>query len=216
MESLEINLIDFLTHGASVFQGSTRWMGWNLFLALIPLGLSGWLFRSSRHVSLLWGLGVAAFVGFLPNAPYVLTDIIHLIRAIQNNHPLWVVTLVLIPQYLLFILMGFESYVLSLLSVERWLRQRGHRWAVVWTTLLLHGLSAVGIYLGRFDRFNTWDLLTRPQSILATLANNLTTERSLLIILIFTIVITLLYEVMKQVTLGLACRIRHYRRRAMG
>ncbi|GAB4458656.1 MAG: DUF1361 domain-containing protein [Elainellaceae cyanobacterium] len=214
---METNVTDLLAYVASLLHGSARWMGWNLFLALIPLGLSGWLFRrTTRRVSPLWWLGAAAFVGFLPNAPYVLTDVIHLVRAIRSDHSIWIVTLVLIPQYLLFMLVGFESYVLSLLSVERWLRQQGHHRAILGTTLLLHGLSAVGVYLGRFDRFNTWDLLTRPQSVLATLMQNITTERSLLIIFISTFVIALLYEAMKQITLGLACRIRQGSGRVMG
>ncbi|GAB4441013.1 MAG: DUF1361 domain-containing protein [Cyanobacteria bacterium J069] len=212
------DLIDWFTYTASLLQGSARWMGWNLFLALIPLGLSGWLFwqNSRGRPAWLWWLGMAAFVGFLPNAPYVLTDVIHLVRAIQRDHSIWVVTLVLIPQYLLFMLLGFASYGLSLLSVERWLRRRGQRQAIAWATLLLHGLSAIGIYLGRFDRFNSWDLLTRPGNVLATLLQNLTTGRSLVIILISTLVIGVLYEVMKQITLGLVCRMRLRRERGEG
>ena len=53
-------------------------LGWNLFLALTPLGLSFVLFRINLKLNGLWWLGAIVFFAFLPNAPYVLTDIIHL------------------------------------------------------------------------------------------------------------------------------------------
>src|SRR4029077_10976112 len=59
------------------------WMGVNPVLALVPLGLAALLFRRSMNRSPLWWLGVVAFVAFLPNAPYVLTDVIHLQGALR-------------------------------------------------------------------------------------------------------------------------------------
>src|SRR5258705_4190248 len=50
----------------------------NLARAGLPLLLSAWLFWSRRSKTLGWWVGVGTFVAFLPNAPYVLTDVVHL------------------------------------------------------------------------------------------------------------------------------------------
>ncbi len=72
------------THEAAVvLAGNARWMGWNLLLALVPLALALLLFRGRRERTALWWLGTAAFVAFLPNAPYVMTDVIHLFTDVR-------------------------------------------------------------------------------------------------------------------------------------
>lgn len=86
------------------------WMVWNTFLAVIPLALSGWLFMSGQRRSLLWWIGLVTFIAFLPNAPYVLTDVIHLVHDIRWGYSIWVISLVLVPAYLLFMAIGFGAY----------------------------------------------------------------------------------------------------------
>ena len=54
------------------------WMAWNLTLALVAVALAVWLFRVERPRTVGWWVGFGAFALFLPNAPYVLTDLIHL------------------------------------------------------------------------------------------------------------------------------------------
>ena len=51
-----------------VLSGHAQWMTWNLLPPLVPQGLSLVLFRPGRSRRLRWWAGVAAFVGFLPNA----------------------------------------------------------------------------------------------------------------------------------------------------
>ena len=244
------------------------WMSWNLFLGLIPLGLSFWLFRKPRSRWLLWGTGFLlgatflpslrrvffylnhilqdwgklyyvlgaigitltlmavdiwvlrqrgvrslrwwagflAFIAFLPNAPYVLTDIIHLIRQIKEGHSVWVVTLALIPQYLAFMLAGLEAYVLSVMSLGYYLKQQGWGKFVLVTELTIHALSAIGIYLGRFIRFNSWDIITNPDELVNTVMNDLVGKRPVLVMVVTFAVMTCLYWVMKQVSLGISQR----------
>jgi uncharacterized membrane protein len=92
-------------------------MTWNLFLAFIPLALSVWLFRKNRGGSWIWWLGFLSFYAFLPNAPYLLTDVIHLIDDIRRVQSVWMITLVLIPVYFVVIFGGFEAYVISLINL---------------------------------------------------------------------------------------------------
>lgn len=246
---------------------NVRWMSWNLFLGLVPLGLSFWLFRKPRSRWLLWGTGILLgatflpstrhvlsylkhivqdvgktyvlgaiaitlalmaldiwvlrqrgvrslrwwggffwFIAFLPNAPYVLTDIIHLIRQIQEGNSVWTVTLALIPQYLVFMVVGFGAYVLSVMNLGYYLKQQGWSKFILATEITIHALSAIGIYLGRFIRFNTWDILTNPDALVNTVMNDLIGKRPVLVMAVTFVVIAVLYWVMKQVILGISQR----------
>lgn len=188
---------------------SMPWMVWNLFLALIPLGLSIWLFRQASTRSSIWWVGVFVCIAFLPNAPYVLTDLIHLVHELRNEPSLLISTLVVIPKYLLFVFIGFEAYVLSLINAGHYLRQQGLRGSIVQAELALHGLSAIGVYLGRVERFNSWDLVTHPKHVIRSVAENLLDHRPLLFMIIGFVVITGLYWVLKQVTLAVLLRRRY-------
>ena len=109
----------------SALRMNVYWLSWNLYLACVPLGLSLLLFRSQQSSkgggtlprSWLWWFQLFAFLAFLPNAPYLLTDVIHLIELSKLANSIWIVILILIPVYLLFILAGFEAYVLSLINL---------------------------------------------------------------------------------------------------
>lgn len=189
--------------------GTSDWMAWNLFLAVMPLMLSVWLFRRSSHRSPLWWSGVLAFIAFLPNAPYVLTDLIHLVDDIRANGSLLVNTLVVIPKYLVFVLVGFQAYVLSLINVGYYLRQHGLNSYILQMELLLHGLSAIGVYLGRFERLNSWYIVTRPHHVLQSVMENLLDGRPLIFMTIAFVVTALLYWLMKQVTLAVLLQKRY-------
>jgi len=69
---------------------------------------------TSFYVLVAWLFG---FLCFLPNAPYVLTDVIHLITYIRKGDSIWLITLILIPLYLCFVVLGFEAYVISLINM---------------------------------------------------------------------------------------------------
>ncbi len=186
-----------------------RWMAWNLFLALIPWVLSIWLFRVALYRSIAWWMGIVVFIAFLPNAPYVLTDLIHLVEEIKRTDVLLVNTLVILPKFTLFLLFGFEAYVVSLINLEHYLNRQGLKQFVLPVELVLHGLSAVGVYLGRFGRFNSWDLVAHPVSVLVELAKDLTDGRSLLIITLSFSVLAGLYWAFKQITVALLLQWRY-------
>lgn len=188
------------------------WIAWNLFLAFIPLALSFWLFRRNSHSrSVVWWVAFLVFVAFLPNAPYLLTDIIHLIEAIRDFYSVWIITLVLVPAHLLAILAGFEAYVVSLINQSYYLQRQGAGKFVVWAELMTHALSAVGIYLGRFLRFNSWDFITKPDDVVRSTIDNLTAKRPVLVMAVTFVILTVSYWLMKQVTIGLMLRYRDIR-----
>ncbi len=179
------------------------WIIWNLFLAFMPAIISFLLFRKKPAYYFLWGILFLTFIVFLPNAPYVLTDIIHLVRDIRSNYySLPLICFILIPIYFIFMLIGFQCYVISLINMGHFLNIQGWGKFITMTELVLHFLSAIGIYLGRFFRFNTWDLVTQPDIITRSL-DDLLGKVPIAFIIVMFIFIIVLYWVMKQVNLAL-------------
>lgn len=188
-------------------------MIWNTFLAVIPLMLSVWLFRFSSAKkrwprSPLWWTIFAIFVGFLPNAPYILTDIIHYIQLIRWGTPDSIIIFAITPLFFLFLTTGWQCYVMSLINLGYYLEQRQRPQWIVPTELFSHLLSAIGIYLGRFLRWNTWDLVARPDDLGRSLARTLSHEKPLLAIGVTFVILTVFYWPTKQINLGLALRLQ--------
>ncbi|WP_019508191.1 DUF1361 domain-containing protein [Pleurocapsa sp. PCC 7319] len=198
-----------LADAFEAFNKYSGWIVWNLFLAFIPLILSFWLFlRPSKKRSLLWWCALITFIAFLPNAPYLLTDIIHLIEAIRAGYSIWITTLVFIPLHSLAIFIGWEAYVISLINQSHYLKKQGARKYIFASELITHALCAIGIFLGRFRRFNSWDLVTKPDILFVSTIGDLTAKKPLLVIAITWIILMILYWLTKQITLGTLLRIK--------
>jgi len=196
--------------------GTLMQLAWLALVVLVALGVSLWLFKRSYASRVwLWWFGLAVFIAFLPNAPYVLTDIIHLIRGTSSDTiKIWVIVLVFIPVHLTAILAGFEAYVISLLNVNFYLKQRQLERLILPSELGLHALCSVGIYLGRFIRLNSWDFVVDPTSVLVSTLNTFTERRPIAVVVVTFFIVTVLYWVMKQITLGLKLRY-HYARKGL-
>lgn len=151
-------------YGVVVAHG--RWMVWNTALALVPLGLAMRLFQIGRTRTRAWWFGLVVFVLFLPNAPYVLSDVIHFfgdVRATRGDQDLRVMFGVF-PVYAMFFATGFGAYVACVRRVRRYVSAELGAVAARNLALVLHGLVSVGLFLGRFWRFNSWDLVSTPDS----------------------------------------------------
>jgi uncharacterized membrane protein len=138
--------------------GYYRVLLFNLFLACMPLFLSTAL-RIARHWELPWPIQFAVFglwLLFLPNAPYILTDILHLTRA--THAPAWYDLALLLSCAGTGLLVGY----LSLIDVQTIVARRlGQTWSWIFALVSLV-LSGFAIYLGRFLRWNSWDVLIEP------------------------------------------------------
>jgi uncharacterized membrane protein len=188
------------THAADVLLQHSRWMTWNALLALVPFGLAQLLFARPRARTATWWAGLIAFVLFLPNAPYVLTDVIHLFEDIRRVHSDRTVLFILVPVYAGLFTVGFGAYVMCIRQLAGWLRREGASHIRVGAVIVaIHGLSAVGIDLGRFQRFNSWDAFVRPVTLLTGFRELV--DHPLRLVVTFTVV-TGLYAATRVLTLG--------------
>jgi uncharacterized membrane protein len=149
------------------------YLPWNLFLAWLPLGLAlltRWLALAHPPRRWLLVLTGAAWLLFLPNAPYILTDLIHLTRVRPGPAaPLWFDLLLHLTVATTGLLLGFASLAVMQGLVSRaWGRLAG--WGFAVASLALSGL---GIYIGRFLRWNSWDVLVAPGPLLADVTQRL-------------------------------------------
>lgn len=143
--------------GAPVF----AFLFWNLFLAWVPYLLALALFGLDRARAPGWLLAVPGVVWFLflPNAPYILTDFVHL-GAIPGA-PVWFDALLIGAFAATGLLLGLASVLLVHHVVAQRLGALAG-WALAIGAL---ALSSLGIYLGRFPRFNSWDVITNPEGL---------------------------------------------------
>ncbi|MGL5874094.1 MAG: DUF1361 domain-containing protein [Xenococcaceae cyanobacterium] len=210
------NILNWFTITLETLSSSNQRIIWNLFLAFIPLILSILLFRKSpdrlRSTTVgrspLWWLGFLIFLAFLPNAPYVLTDSIHLLEFIDRNYPTSIIMGAIVPQYFLFIFAGFEAYVISLMCLHDYLEKQGQKQYIIASELVLHFLCAIGIYLGRFERFNSWDFITQPLTLVKTIFHSLIDPWHIAAIAICFIILVPLYRTIERVNLSFISRIK--------
>jgi uncharacterized membrane protein len=147
-------------------------MIWNMFLAALSAPLAVVLFRHRAARSPAWWVVFAVWLLFLPNAPYVCTDVVHMVHDVQRSQSN-VQAYAVLGCYGLFFAAGLSAYVFSLQLFRRFLHRIGWRALVVPALLVVHGLCMTAMYLGRFVRVNSWDAVIAPGSV-AEAASHLT------------------------------------------
>jgi uncharacterized membrane protein len=140
---------------------------WNLFLAFVPYWITWWMTRNvsiiENKIKLLAALAV--WLLFIPNSFYIITDLFHLIHV--RSTPKWFDLLLIFS----FAWNGILSGIISLRRVEvvlSLLKGNSFSIAVVFAVMWL---CAFGIYIGRFLRFNSWDVITDPFSLVAEITD---------------------------------------------
>ncbi|MBX3269467.1 MAG: DUF1361 domain-containing protein [Sandaracinaceae bacterium] len=155
-------------YGARVVRTDSTIFGFllfNLTLALVPWGLAhaARLAEQRGRVWAAWTLGVGWLL-FLPNAPYLLTDLVHLRP--RPGVPLWYDAILLATAGVTGLLAGG----LSLRDMHRWVEARHGARAALALVVAAAPAAGVGIYLGRFARWNSWDLVLHPVAVLGDVA----------------------------------------------
>lgn len=144
-------------------------LAWNLFLATVPVFASVLLRSLSRRPGLA-AVKVAVFavwLAFLPNAPYLVTDFVHL--DYRPPVPLWFDLALLASFAATGVLLAYSSVA----DVDWVVSRRFGRKAGMAVSLGSLALCGLGIYVGRYLRWNSWDLITAPETIIRRIGGGL-------------------------------------------
>jgi len=138
---------------------------WNTFLAVIPLilskNLSGCTNLKTKAIALL-----CSWLVLWPNAPYIITDIFHFHE--RPPVPIWFDLLLVISAAWNGLVLG----IVSLMQVEQFLHKHIRKNIVYLAIAFCILLCGYGVYIGRFVRFNSWNIITAPDEIVDTIASH--------------------------------------------
>jgi uncharacterized membrane protein len=153
-----LTLVLGITDPAPPVTYPTHFFVWNLMLACMPVFFAAGFALVRRRIWLIpLGLG---WLAFLPNAPYLMTDLVHL----SSGGEFW-------RHVMQYGVAAWTGVILGVVSMHL-VHQRIERkfgavtgWIVVVVSV---GLCAIGVVIGRFQRWNSWDLVTQPGAVAAT------------------------------------------------
>ena len=157
----------FFIRNAVLHDDTYHFLLWNLFLGLVPLLVACavfFLFEKLNKI-LIWCAGFLWLL-FYPNAPYMLSDLIHIN---QTSSVVLYDALIIFSLSMLSVFYGFYSIKIMQFTFKRLV---GNKTAYTMTTASIL-LSSFGIYLGRILRLNSWDLFTHPMEVLREIIDHL-------------------------------------------
>lgn len=143
------------------FTGSIHYafLLWNLFLAFLPLGISTIMVQKKNSRWLYYFFPGIFWLLFLPNGPYIITDFIHLEEA--NTVPLWFDLMLILT----FAWNGLMFWLISISQFNYIIKDKLKPIINIMVNQLIIFLSALGVYLGRYGRWNSWDFFIDPFEI---------------------------------------------------
>lgn len=174
-----------LTHNLSLWG-----LNWNLFLAWIPIFIVLWLEKKVAINALkTWEvlLGSLIWLLFFPNSPYIITDLVHLQSLSGNTY--WHYQIMIFTY-------AFVSLACGLLSLY-WIQKVWTQvFSINWSNIFSIGaiaLSGFGIFLGRIERFNSWDFFIHPFTLLKFIFHSIKNPTAILMTFEFSIFIGIAY-----------------------
>lgn len=173
--SVFMGILSVLCFGLSLFRmeySGTRhffFLNWNLFLAFIP-----WLLTVSLMMSpnlqksrlMVFGM-LGLWLLFFPNASYILTDLFHLSH--HSSMPIWFDLVLILSFAWTGLLYGF----LSLWNLEELMERFISRRMITVLSVALLFVSSFGIYIGRYLRWNSWDILHQPMKLMGDISDRI-------------------------------------------
>ena len=174
-----------LTHNLALWG-----INWNLFLAWIPIFIVLWLENKVKIKALQqWEVLTASLIWllFFPNSPYIITDLVHLQSLSGNTY--WHFQIMIFTY-------AFVSLACGLLSLY-WIQKVWTQiFSLNWSNFFTLGaivLSGYGIFLGRIERWNSWDFFVHPFSLLKYMFHSIKNPTAILMTFEFSLFIGLAY-----------------------
>lgn len=162
---------------------------WNLFLAWIPLVFSisihmkYYNINSNEKSPLIIYLLMFVWIMFYPNAPYIVTDFIHINTSnyifkiedtleFERNFWIWYDFILIASFAWVGFIIGFISLYLNQALIKI-----NYNGLISWIFVVITSfISGYGIYLGRFIRWNSWDIISNPLGLFESIIKNFSTE----------------------------------------
>jgi len=167
---------------------------WNLFLAWLPLLFSSLL--KDSNLNFKNGVLFCMWLLFFPNSPYLITDLFHLEQ--REGIPMYFDLVLLFTAAWNGMLMG----LLSLKNIEDKLLQVISAGKVKLISAFCFFLCGFGIYLGRFERYNSWNIITQPFDLAKDIAVRFVQPweypRTWAVTILFAVLLLLIYETLKK------------------
>jgi uncharacterized membrane protein len=139
---------------------------WNTILAVVPL-----LFSRKLSIRKEWDrytiILLLGWLLFFPNAPYIITDLFHFSK--DEGVPFWFDLILVVSGTWNGTLLG----LISLMQVEQFLQKKLSRNMANFIIMICILLCGYGIYLGRYLRYNSWDILTKPYDLISVMSNHI-------------------------------------------
>ena len=175
------------TQSLNFFLFNVLWMGWNVLLAIVPIIIAKTLQRAlSNNAQIVL---FCLWLVFLPNTLYMITDVIHIFnpRFSQMTIPFWILGILL---YLVIFFLAIYNFVLSIRPVLQKYRTFLNSLSPTYRIVLFSVFSMMigfAISMGRFQRTNTWYLLTQPVRVVQDVIDSLTDPTVLFVALFYSI-----------------------------
>ena len=179
-------------------------MAWNLFLAYFPYAISSALTTKSREQRYRQPLRILLFLTwllFIPNSFYILTDLFHLADGHRNSR---------IPQWFdlaLILSFAWNGLLLGLLSTRQIEKLLAPEASAAGRLVFLYPvmwLNALGVYIGRYLRYNSWDIVTNPFDLLTDIfrmiLHPLRHHYAWDMIFCYSVLLTLIYLALNKIT----------------
>lgn len=140
---------------------------WNIFLAWIPFRISFFLIKPGNGKKWKQLLLFGTWLLFFPNALYIITDLVHL--EMDTSVPKWFDAILLFASSVVGLMMAF----VSLYRVEKYLEKNiNKKWLPMFILSILF-LGSFGVYLGRFLRWNSWDIISNPFQLILSIGHRI-------------------------------------------
>ena len=198
--SMLFGILMVLVRGVHTGEWDFLFLLWNLFLAYVPYFLSGWLSRTPSWAAYGHKFSAAFIVWllFIPNSFYILTDLFHL--GGHPGAPLWYDLALIIS----FAWNGLMLGILSVRQMEKIIQlylPGKTNWLFLYPVMVL---NALGVYIGRYLRFNSWDVITNPFGLVTDIAklvvHPLHFREAWAMVICFSMLMILVYTTLKKIS----------------
>jgi len=167
-----------------------RFLSWDMFLAWVPFIISScirYIFNKKLTTTsmICMGLMCGVWLFFLPNAAYLFTEILHSFRYFdaQGEVRFWVNIDFWYGLTLTFAvaIIGLLLSTCSIIQIHCMLNKLINKYISMMVVGVILLLSSIGVYIGRFNRWNSWDVLSRPRKIFVDLVNDFNAANSIMV-----------------------------------